>query len=55
MDVSLSNADRAHIKEALEACQEELLELYRTKDWFVSDALDLIESSLEILNHRKEE
>lgn len=51
----ISGAEVAHIREALETAREEFEELVRTKDWFVSDALDLIESSLEILDHDKRE
>lgn len=51
MPKKLSDADVAHIKEALESCRDEFEELYRTKEWFVSDALDLVESSLEILKN----
>lgn len=53
--MEISRADAAHIREALETAREEFEELTRTKDWFVSDALDLIESSLEILNEKREE
>ena len=49
--VLLNNADRDHLKETLLAVKAELEELVLTKEWYVTDVLDQIESSLEILNN----
>lgn len=49
----LDRAEVAHLKETLETCKADFDELYRTKEWFVSDAMDLIKSSLEILEHKE--
>jgi len=50
--MEFSDVEIAHLKETLLTCREDFEELYRTREWFVSDALDLIESSLEILNNK---
>ena len=50
--VTLSSADREHIRETLLDCKAEFEELIRTKEWYVTDVIDRIESSLEILNEQ---
>lgn len=50
----MKRADREHIKEALLACYAEFEELMKTKEWYVTDVVDQIESSLEILDSQEE-
>lgn len=51
----LSDREIGFLIETLLTCRDEFNELYRTKDWFVSDAADLIDSSLEILEYKEEQ
>lgn len=51
----MTRADREHIKEALLACYAEFEELMKTKEWYVTDVVDQIASSLEILENVKED
>jgi len=48
--MKITELERRFLVETLKACQEELEELVRTKDWYVTDVLDQIESALEILH-----
>lgn len=51
----LDDVEVEHLKETLLTCKADFMELYRTREWFVSDAMDLIDSSLEILGHKEED
>jgi hypothetical protein len=45
-----SNNEIAFLRETLKACFTEFEELVLEKEWYVTEVLDRIESSLEILN-----
>lgn len=47
--LTLTGAEYEHLKITLEGCKEEFEELMHTKDWYVTELTDRIETALEIL------
>ena len=45
----MTRSDLLHIKGALEAVQTELEQLMVSEDWYVTEVVDQIESSLQII------
>jgi hypothetical protein len=45
----ISLVDAKHVLEALNSCSDELDQLVKTADWYVSDVLDILESAKEIV------
>lgn len=52
--MNITGPELALIQEALESCQIELDTLVRDREWYVTDVLDLLKSSLEIITTIKE-
>lgn len=52
--MEVKDTEVAHLQECLESCQIELDTLVRDREWYVTDVLDLIESSLEIIKTIKD-
>lgn len=51
----LSAVDLTFIEETLKSAQLELETLSRDKEWFCSDCLEMVETSLQIIKTTKEE
>lgn len=52
---NVSRADLLHLLEAVQSTKEELRLLEQDADWFVSDVLDILESSEQLILERLEE